>query len=211
MFKYLSGIFLLALMLLGHIGIAMAETETLDYTVSQKLADNIELRTYSKHLVAEVTTQGERSDAANSAFKLLANYIFGNNTGANGQAADIAMTVPVTQSAKIAMTTPVTQNSGADGAWTMQFTMPKNYSLTTLPKPNNKAVRVFEKEGYKAAVIRFTGFATQNNIAKHEALLRQTLADQKLVLANNSPTYAFYNPPWTLPWLRRNEVWLRLN
>ena len=186
--------FLLSLILFSPIGVAMAETETLDYTVSQRLAENIEQRTYAKHLVAEVTTtnMASRSDAASAGFKLLANYIFGNNTASNGKNADIKMTAPVIQSAqKINMTTPVVQNESTNGTWTMQFAMPKNYSLATLPKPNNQAVKVFEKPSYTVAAIRFTGFATKSNIAKHESLLRQTVAAKNLRLADKPPIYAF--------------------
>jgi hypothetical protein len=191
--------------------VAMAKTETLDYNVTQKIAHNIEQRAYPKHLVAEVTTTGTRDDAASTGFKLLANYIFGNNTASNGQSADIAMTAPVVQSAqKINMTTPVVQNETTNGTWTMQFAMPKNYSLATLPKPRNQAVKLFAKPSYTVAAIRFTGLATKSNIAKHQNLLRQTLAAKKLVLADETPLYAFYNPPRTLPWLRRNEVWFIL-
>ena len=84
---------------------------------------------------------GERRDAIGKGFRIIADYIFGNNTTAQ----KVPMTAPVTQqdSQKIAMTAPVTQQ-GDGNTWRVRFIMPSNYTLETLPKPNNPAIKLKE-------------------------------------------------------------------
>ena len=168
--------------------------------------DQIEIRQYRPMIVAEVTVQGDREDAIRRGFRLLADYIFGNNTADS----KIAMTAPVTQQPgrKIAMTAPVTQRmAGKD--WTVHFVMPSEYTLDTLPKPNNQAVTIKQIPAKKFAVIRFSGMHTNENIATHERELRAYLSQTKVTILS-APAYAFYNPPWTLSFLRRNEVMVEI-
>lgn len=177
----------------------------------------IEIREYSPTIVAEVEVEGDRSEAASKGFRALAGYIF----GANKSTQKIAMTAPVTQeplvvpNEKIAMTAPVTQSrvgvskSGVDGIerWRVTFTMPSQYTMETLPKPDNASVKLSVQPGEKRATIRFSGFSTVNNLAAHRAQLEAFVKERKL--QTNSPyTVAFYNDPFTLPWNRRNEWWV---
>jgi hypothetical protein len=162
----------------------------------------IEIRDYAPMIAAETAVTGEREKAIEQGFRLIAGYIFGGNTAR----AKVAMTAPVTQQPgeAIAMTAPVTQE-GDGQRWTVRFVMPANYTMETLPRPNNPAVRLREIPGRRVAVIRFSGTAGDRSIEEHKAQLDAFLASRKLG-AVSSPTYAFYNPPWTLPFMRRNEI-----
>lgn len=188
----------------------MAE-ETPDYEVIETFEDNIEIRRYQPMLLAEVVVAGDRDDAANAAFRILADYIFGNNQRRD----KIAMTAPVTQSAsesaseKIAMTAPVAQAKNADGEWTVSFMMPSKYDLETLPRPNDPRVMIREIEAHTAAAIRFSGRLVDENMEKHQARLEAFLAERGLK-AEGPAAYAYYNGPMTPFFLRRNEVIYRL-
>lgn len=162
----------------------------------------IEVRAYEPMVVAEVTVSGDRGEAANRGFRPLANYIFGDNA----PKAKIAMTAPVTQSRgeKIAMTAPVTQmREGA--SWQVRFVMPASYTMADLPKPNDPDVRLIEQPARRMAVLRFSGFAGETKLAEKERGLLSWMAARGLQLAG-PVTYAFYDPPWTPPFMRRNEV-----
>ena len=167
---------------------------------------NIEVRNYSSMIVAEVEVAGDRDIAIKEGFRLIADYIFGNNSSIQ----KVAMTSPVSQQAgeKLAMTSPVTQQ-GDGGVWRVRFVMPDNHTLETLPKPNNAAVMLKKISGAKYAVIRFSGLAGKESLARHTEKLSQFMISKGLKSAS-TPTYAFYNPPWTMPFLRRNEVMMEL-
>ena len=169
--------------------------------VSEKTND-IEQRYYGPMLVALVELEGERTQAIRDGFRILADYIFGNNTAQQS----IAMTAPVAQQAgqQIAMTAPVAQQATAEG-WQVSFVMPSQYTVATLPKPNNLQVTIRELPAMRYAVIRFSGSNTDANIAEHTELLRNYMLIEGLEPLSQ-PKYAFYNPPWTLPFLRRNEI-----
>lgn len=165
----------------------------------------IEVREYPQITVAEVAMQGERSKAINAGFRVLADYIFGNNTGNQ----KIAMTAPVIQQgAKIAMTAPVMQQQGGDG-WLVRFVMPADATKATLPKPNNEEVVLTTVPATKYVVIRFSGRSTDANLQSHLKELQEYVAKNKLRV-NPTPIMAFYNPPWILPIFRRNEIMLQV-
>ena len=163
---------------------------------------NIQIRDYGPMIVAEAEVPGGRKEAINQGFRIIADYIFGNNISKK----KVAMTAPVVQqqSEKIAMTAPVTQVGSADH-WKVHFVMPTSYTMETLPKPNNDAVKLVEIPGKRFAVIRFSGMAGEDSLKDHSDELNNFIAENKLN-AMSPPSYAFYNPPWTLPFLRRNEV-----
>ena len=172
----------------------------------------IEIRDYDPMIVAEVTTTGERYAAINEGFKILAGYIFGGNTAQT----KIAMTTPVTQESgtahgeKIAMTAPVTQEPSADpNTWRVRFVMPPTFTVATLPVPKDSRILFLEIPAYRMAVIRFSGFNTDSNLGEHQKILMDWLATNNLK-PQGAPVYAFYNPPWTLPFLKRNEVMVRI-
>jgi hypothetical protein len=166
----------------------------------------IEIRDYTPVIVAEADVSGERDKAIGEGFRIIADYIFGNNLSSQ----KVAMTAPVTQQAseKIAMTAPVTQQ-GDGNSWQVRFIMPASYTMETLPKPKNPAVKLKEIEGKRFAVIRFSGFASEDSLKRHTDQLTESIRAKKLT-GVSAPTYAFYNPPWTLPFLRRNEVMIEV-
>jgi hypothetical protein len=184
--------------------IAMASDEPA-YSVELKDGD-FEIRRYEPLLAAEVTVGGERSAAISQGFRLLADFIFGNNTSKTR----IEMTAPVTQqpSEKIAMTVPVTQQASGN-EWKVRFIMPAQYTAETLPVPNNTAVRIVAEPPKRFAVIRFSGWSSEANLAEHRDLLVAWVKSKALPAAG-PPVAAFYNPPWSLPFLRRNEYLIEL-
>ena len=165
---------------------------------------DFEVRDYPALAVAEVTVTGEQKDAASKGFRLLAGYIF----GANKRRQDIAMTAPVTQQAvteKIAMTAPVAQTQTAAGRWVVRFTMPSAYSLQTLPVPDDARVTLRTTEPARVAVLRFSGLAQPDDVqAKSNELLARVTSHH--LRAIGPVSLAQYNPPWTLWFMRRNEV-----
>jgi SOUL heme-binding protein len=192
---------------LGIGGCALSDVKEPPFTVVEK-EEPYEIRAYAPMIIAEVQMTGERKQAINDGFKVLADYIFGKNDGG----AEIKMTAPVTQQnakgAKIAMTAPVTQQGG-EGAWKVHFVMPEDYTMKTLPKPLDSRIRIYEQPAYKAAVTRFSGLAGDKALQTNESALR-AWAEKKALKTEGEAVYAFYNPPWTLPFLRRNEIILPL-
>ena len=177
-------------------------TETAHYTVQQS-DGAVEVRSYAPRLMAEVTVPGSQSQAVRAGFRILAGYIFGANEGA----AKLAMTTPVAQApapAKIAMTTPVAQAQSGDGR-VGQFMMPSSDTLDTLPKARDPRVRFVEVPSNRQAVLQFSGLSGAGKLAAKEAELRAWAAAQGLKIKAGL-SYYFYDPPWTLPWNRRNEV-----
>ena len=200
----LVAIFLLGLIFAGPI---MSNVEQPAYDMVQS-DGAIEIRQYAPRLVAYVIVPGAREEAIGDGFSLLADYIFGNNKAAT----KIAMTAPVQQAqpsaqneqVKIAMTAPVQQTESLKG-WRVQFVMPAEYTRETLPEPVNKQVQIEQIGSQRQAAIRFSGSGTNENVMKHEKMLRAYLAQSQREILSG-PNYAFYNPPWTLPIMRRNEV-----
>jgi len=177
-----------------------------DYKVIQS-EQNIEIRQYEPMIIAEVEVDGKREDAIGDGFRLLADYIFGNNTVQQV----ISMTAPVQQkeNQKIAMTAPVQQQSTGK-SWRMSFVMPSKYSMDSLPVPNNNRVRLKGILAKKFVVIEFSGTNSNENVTEHENQLMNYIEENQIKI-NDSPKYAFYNPPWSLPFLRRNEVMIEIN
>jgi len=202
MWKIIVSLLFLAA-IIASIGPIMSRVELPSYQVEQQFGA-IEIRLYKPLLVAEVEVEGERREAIRKGFSILADYIFGNNSKAD----TVAMTAPVLQKAneKIPMTAPVTQVQEAD-AWKICFHMPAAYSLDTLPRPNDARVIIVEVPAKRAVVITFSGSSSEENIARHRKILLDFVQTHN-VKTVGEPILAFYNPPWTLPFLRRNEIML---
>lgn len=193
---------------------AMATEEPLyDVVLSE---GDMELRRYAPMLIAETEVDGDLDEALNKGFRLIADYIFGNNQSSDAeQKAKIAMTAPVTvepQSSKISMTAPVTvepQSLDSDlkaaKRWRIHFVMPSQYTLENIPKPRNSLVQLREVPGKHYAVHRYSGFNTLSRVQqKTDELLKW--AGAKSLTITGTPQLARYNPPWTLPMFRRNEI-----
>ncbi|MDE4454757.1 SOUL family heme-binding protein [Psychrobacter sp. DAB_AL62B] len=210
----LSGVLFTSTLLIS--GAAMA-TEEPNYTILSQIED-FELRRYESQLVAQTWVSGDQDAASRAGFKVLADYIFGNNTAPSGESSKISMTAPVgmkfetkqpetkkgSDSKKIAMTAPVSMQE-TDGKWRVQFTMPSQYTMQTLPKPNNPDVTIIEVPAQTYGVIKFSGLAGNEKVAAKTAELQSWMQTQKLRVTG-APELARYNPPWTLPFMRRNEV-----
>lgn len=181
--------------------------ETPKYTVLGE-GSGYELREYAGHIRAEVTLEGEYRDTLYAGFRKVADYIFGNNS----PNAKIAMTAPVLQeesapSAKIAMTAPVLQEPAGEsgGRHTVSFIMPSEYTMDSLPRPNNPEVVLREVPPHRMAAVAFAGYATEGAVKKKTAALLAALARDG-VTVTGTPQTAQYNPPWTPPYMRKNEI-----
>ncbi|MDN5566050.1 MAG: heme-binding protein [Psychrobacter sp.] len=203
-----AGVYLLVGSLLTLPGVAMA-TEEPEYTVLNQ-ADDFELRRYDPQIVAQTWVSGDQKQAGNRGFRILADYIFGNNTAPSGESSKISMTSPVKmqpqmdESQKIAMTSPVAMQE-QDGKWRVRFVMPSKYTMQTLPKPNNSEVSLIEVPMQTYGVIKFSGFTGEQKVADKTQALKTWMQGQNLKIIGDAEM-ARYNPPWTLPFMRRNEV-----
>lgn len=195
-----------ALAILGGIGNVVgirAGAEEPRYTVVERV-DGVEIRRYGPRLAAEAEVAGPQEAARNEGFRTVAGYIFGGNRGQTS----IAMTAPVAQSGgsqSIAMTAPVAQTLGAGGTWRIQFFMPAKYTRETLPVPTDPAVRIVDVPAQDYAVLRFTGSRRAPAVAAKTEALKASVARTRWRIVGE-PIAWFYDPPWTVPFLRRNEV-----
>ncbi|MFT7234469.1 MAG: effector-binding domain-containing protein [Methylophagaceae bacterium] len=176
--------------------------EEAQYEVISK-QNNIEVRHYVPHVLAETIVNDNIEDAGNAAFQPLFEYISGDNTAK----IDITMTAPISRQAaseKIAMTAPVSQQKANNG-WAISFMMPAYYTLATLPKPNNPRVELRQVPERVVASIRYSGFWSKENYSKHKQELESWIQQSNHQI-NGEAIWARYNAPFT-PWfLRRNEV-----
>ena len=184
---------------------AVMATEEPQFSVLEKTPP-FEFRSYAPMILAEVKVEGDLDDASSQGFRLIAAYIFGQNQVSE----KIAMTTPVAiegqtpKSAKIAMTSPVNIESNA-GQWIVSFVMPAQYTMESLPKPLNSKVQIRQIPAVKRAVINFSGFYNANKVAERTLELEEWMKTKNLQAAS-APKFARYNPPWTLPFMRRNEI-----
>ncbi|AFM15941.1 SOUL heme-binding protein [Mycolicibacterium chubuense NBB4] len=177
-------------------------TEEPRYVVVDTIRDedgDVEIRRYDARVAAETTVDADEDAARNVGFRRLAGYIFGGNSGG----AKIDMTAPVTQRTggqKIAMTAPVAQQQS-----TIRFFMPAKWTLDTLPQPNDGRVRLVEVPGETVAVLKFSGDRSPAEVERRTQVLRRILSGSAHQPAGDAVAW-FYDPPFTLPFRRRNEV-----
>ena len=173
--------------------------------------DKFEIREYASKIIAQVEVFGDFDDASSKGFTILADYIFGNNTSTDGNSR-IEMTAPVEMeplAQKINITKPIL-TEGSDNNWIVSFIMPNEFTLETLPKPNNKSIKILSLPKEKYAVIVFSGLVRESSYLEKEKLLNQFIKEKKLKTSGEIKI-ARYNPPWTLPFFRRNELMLKVN
>jgi hypothetical protein len=191
--------------LLFIVGSAVAIEEP-KYTV-QSRTDHYEIRHYPKVLVAQTLVDANFDEAGNKAFRILADFIFGNNKPNQ----KIAMTAPVSQTAapqKIAMTAPVTQVKEQSG-FLVQFTMPASYTLLNLPEPNNPRVQIRELPAQTVAVYGYSGSWSESRYQQKLADFRREL-EKAGIKTSGEPIFARFNSPFRLWFLRRNEIWFKV-
>ena len=188
--------------------IAMA-TEEPKFFIIEK-SEPFELRDYAPQLIAEVKVEGDLDTASSQGFRLIAAFIFGKNQVSE----KISMTAPVgieaTQSTKIAMTVPVGIEASKESAtgvnqWLFSFVMPSEYTMATLPKPLNPLVTIRELPAQKRAAIIFSGFNNETKVLEKTKALEEWIKSKQWQ-AIGVPQFARYNPPWSLPFMRRNEI-----
>ena len=179
-------------------------TEQPKYEVIERIGSSVEIRRYAPRIAAEATIDvTESANARGDAFRIVAAYIFGANKGKK----KIDMTSPVeikTAGEKIAMTAPVEVNK-SEKRLTMRFFMPAQYSKDELPEPTDSRVRLVEIPSETAAVLRFTGSTDDASVSARTAELLKLLRGTNWKIEGR-PTAFLYNPPWTIPFLRRNEI-----
>jgi len=186
-------------------GVVMAVSEP-KYTVESK-TENYEIRLYGATIVAETVVEADFDKAGNEAFRILADYIFGNNKSK----IKIDMTAPVAQqpvSEKIAMTAPVNQIKDPRGQL-VQFVMPDNFTMQTLPEPNDARVQLRLIGPRAVAVYTYSGSWSES---RYKSKLAEFTAE---LLKNNvntqgEPIFARFNSPFQIWFLRRNEIWIEV-
>jgi hypothetical protein len=165
--------------------------------------DGYEVREYAGYLAAETTVTGPWKDGLNEGFRRLFSYISGNNEGST----KLAMTAPVLsgEPVKIAMTAPVLQEAGAGGEQVVSFIAPAEYTMETLPVPKDPRIRIRQVPPFTAAALRYGGWTGPDKIERKTRELESLLARD-----GRTPVPPFlsaqYNPPWTIPPFRRNEI-----
>ncbi len=160
---------------------------TAPYTV-RSTDGPFEIRDYPSLQIAATPTGADGSD---NGFMRLFHYISGDNSD-NG---------------KISMTTPVFMIPGATQE--MAFVLPESYRTNRPPQPKESSVQVRELPPRRFAVYRFTGYRRPETEAEARKQLESWLQKVKLV-GDGDPVYAYFDPPWTPSFLRRNEVMLPL-
>jgi len=204
--KNLMYIGLAGVALLGVSSLLVAKSalaiEKAKYTVLEKEND-FEIRQYDSQIVAETYVDGDLEDVGNEGFRRLYGYLSGDNK----KKQSISMTAPVGQEAgseKIAMTAPVKQEK-KDNQWRITFLMPAEYTLETLPEPNDNRVKLKADPGRLMAAVRYSGTWSEDGYEENRALLEAYIQKRGLTKAGE-PVWARYDPPF-MPWfLRRNEV-----
>ena len=167
-------------------------TEEPDYETVRTDGD-IEIRDYDAMIVAETIKSGYHEKARRIGFETLAEYIFaGNRSGKK-----IAMTAPVLQQ--------LSESDGKTKGWAIRFVMPKKFTKATLPAPASDDVTIRELPSKRVVAIRFNGNFTASLASKKLMVLYNYIADENMK-QKGDPEYAFYNPPWTPGFMKRNEI-----
>ena len=166
-------------------------------------SDKIEIRQYPPMVVAQTVVNTDYKDSSSQGFNRLAGYIFGNNK--NEQ--KMSMTAPVFQEQEFAimdMMVPVMQQK-TQKVWLMAFVLPQNYTVSSAPTPLDSAVLIKEIPSKKVAVIKYSGSLSEHGIEEKSEELKHWLFKKGYKPISTSRSAA-YDPPWTLTFLRRNEV-----
>ena len=189
------------LLLLTGATTAMA-TEKAPYTVI-KTDDIFELREYAPQVLAEIIVDGDLEGAGSKAFRPLFRYISGDNKSRG----KIAMTAPVSQEQtgeKISMTAPVSQQS-VQGKWAVSFMMPALHTMENLPTPDDPNIKLRQVPSRRVAAVRYSGFWSEKKFLRYKQKLESWITANNLKVIGE-PVWARYNPPFTLWFLRRNEI-----
>lgn len=190
MFRALRTIlFLLTAVLTSACSVFGIRTEEQPHYSVLRTMKPFEIRQYDPYVVAATSAEGPFEKTQNGSFRILARYIFGGNESKQS----------------ISMTAPVVQNPKME-TWTMTFSLPKKYSLSTAPKPNDPRVQLREIPAETIAVLRFSGTVNEKKVRLQEEVLKNWILEQGDLEITDEPRLAGYDPPFTIPFLRRNEI-----
>jgi hypothetical protein len=165
-----------------------------------------EIRQYAPILIAETLVEGDMDEASNKGFRRIADFIFGNNQAADSAAhAKIAMTAPVTVEPQ-----NDTPNMQSAEQWRVNFVMPSQYTLASIPKPKNSAVSLREVPSKRFVVLKYSGFNTASRVQSKTQEATSWINNNNLK-AIGTPQLSRYDPPWTLPMFRRNEIMIEIS
>ncbi len=174
--------------------IGLGHTPEPEYQVLDK-EKSFEVRKYQELLIAETEVEEEDFRKAGKAgFPRLAGYIFGKNE----------------EKKKIEMTAPVFMKKNPNKKWTMTFILPEEYRSQKTPTPLNRKISIKKLNQKAFAVIQFSGFFTINNFQKHTDKLKKWIKSKGYQVLSE-PIFAGYDPPFTLFFLKRNEVLIEID
>jgi hypothetical protein len=166
---------------------ASNKSESQPYTVVRTEKD-FEIRFYPATTMAIITSSAKTyKELGNSGFKKLAGYIFGGNQ----------------TNEKIAMTTPVHMDLNQTLS-TMSFVMPSQYNKDNLPEPNDSNVKIKTIAQEYVAVMKFGGYASENDIKTNSRKLENALKEASISYYGHF-RFLVYNPPFQFIG-RRNEI-----
>ena len=157
-------------------------------------ADNKEIRKYDSYIIAKTAINGQFKEAQSKGFRILAGYIFGKNKSEQS----------------ISLTAPVVMSPLENKSWAMSFSMPSKYTLNTLPVPNDERVELEVVKERLVAAITYSGFWGESRNEEESKKLQEWLKSHQDYEVISAPMFAGYNPPWTIPFLRRNEILIEL-
>jgi hypothetical protein len=186
--------------LFGRQGVEIAQYDVI------KADDVFEVRAYKPLVVVKTRAKGDYKSMSEVAFMRLFDYI----SGENEKREKVTMTAPVLMQPdkkdgeKIAMTAPVLMEKSTD-TWSMAFVLPATYTLETAPKPKDKNVFLEKMPAQRVVALRFSGFLSESNVKKKTAALREWARANGYKTTGNA-VVAGYDPPWTIPFFRRNEI-----
>ena len=163
------------------------KTEEQKHSLIRKYKD-FEIRFYPSATFATINSDAKTyKDLSGPGFRKLAGYIFGGNEAEK----------------KISMTSPVHMDIN-DSVSTMSFVMPSAYTKENLPKPNDPDVQIKNTVDEYVAVIRFGGYASDEDLKFYSEKLEKLLKENGITSLGN---YRFlgYNPPFQFIG-RRNEI-----
>lgn len=182
------------------------------YTLIEK-NDAFEIRKYAPYLVAQTEVTGTFDEMGNKAFRILFKYI----SGENQQRSKIKMTAPIIKEStennglKIQMTAPVIQEIDKINpkSATFSFVMPQSFTLAILPIPLDDRINLKEIPAKTVAVLKYSGGWGEEKYKKNEAILLKAL-DEADIITIGKPSFARYNSPFVLWFMRRNEIMIEV-
>lgn len=196
--KILFSLFLLFLTSCSFFGAVNVEKSKFNLLEKSK---NFEIRKYSKALIIQSETEEDYKASMNKNFRKLFKYIQGSNLDTQ----KISMTAPVTMQKKISINKESLIQEKSIKGWKMSFVLPSKFNISSAPEPEDKSLTLIELPEKVVAVYRFNGRLTKKSIDKNVNILKNLLQERDIKVLSSARS-AGYNPPWTIPFYRSNEI-----